>query len=83
MITPTATVEISTIDRQGRPEPVYHGALRSLDDAFRTVSRFAPAPVGPSVRRRIETDGMGSFSIGQFDVSIMVLDRPSVCPATF
>jgi hypothetical protein len=80
---PTATVDIATVDRHGRPEPVHHGALCCLADAFREVGRFTPAPVGPWVRRRIETDGEGCFSIGQFDVTISVLGlRPAVA-ATF
>jgi hypothetical protein len=80
---PTATVDIATVDPQGRPEPVYHGALCSLADAFRAVGRFTPAPVGPWVRQRIQTDGEGRFSIGQFDVSITVLDLSPTVPATF
>ncbi len=79
---PTATVDISTVDPQGRPEPVYHAALCSLADAFREVGRFTPAPVGPWVRRRIETDGEGRFSIGQFDVSIAVLGLSPSVPCT-
>ncbi len=70
---PTATVDIATVDSQGRSEPVWHGALCSLGDAFRAVGQFTPAPVGPWVRRRVETAGGGCFSIGQFDVSITVL----------
>jgi len=79
---PTATVEIVTVDLTGRPEPVYHGALHGLADAFREVGRFTPAPVGPWVRKRIQSDGGGTFSIGQFDVSIAMLGRSPVL-ATF
>jgi hypothetical protein len=79
---PTATVDITTPDRKGRPEPVYHGALCTLTDAFRAVQHFTPAPVGPWVRQRIETAGGGSFSIGEFDVSITTIGLRGVSATT-
>lgn len=80
---PTTTVDISTVDHLGRPKAVHHAAMRSLDDACREVRRFTPAPVGPCVRRRIQLTGEGSFSIGQFDVSIALLGFSPSVPCTF
>lgn len=70
---PTATVDIVSVDRAGCMLPVHHAALCSPIDAFREVGRFTPAPVGPSARRRVQFDGGGRFSIGEFDVSISLL----------
>ncbi|HEY3944426.1 MAG TPA: hypothetical protein VGL78_04295 [Solirubrobacteraceae bacterium] len=80
---PTATVEILTVDRHGRRQPVHHAALCSLADAFREVQRFTPAPVGPWVRRRIAAAGGGRFSIGEFDVSVSVLGLSPSSTYTF
>jgi hypothetical protein len=69
----TVTVEIETVDSAGQPIPVFHAALRSLQDAFSTVSRFTPAPVNPATRSRIVNAGVGRFQIGQFMIAIVVL----------
>lgn len=70
---PVATVEIQTIDLDGRPRHVFHGAMRSLADAFSEVARHAPAPVNQWVCKRVAADGGGQFNIGQLTVSIAVL----------
>jgi hypothetical protein len=70
---PTTTVEIETVDRHGRPVPVFHAALRSLGDVFSTVARFTPAPANPTVRSRIVNAGGGTFQIGEFTIAVTVL----------
>jgi hypothetical protein len=69
----TATVEIETIDGTGQPVPVFHAALRSLQDVFSAVGSFTPAPVNPAIRSRIVNAGAGRFQIGQFTIAVAVL----------
>lgn len=70
---PIATVEIETIDRYGHPVPVFHAALDGLREVFSTISRFAPAPVNPTIRSQIVNAGAGRFQIGQFTIAVAVL----------
>jgi hypothetical protein len=70
---PTATLDIETVDRHGRPLGVFHATLLTLNDALHEVARFTPAPPNRWVRERLQADGGGRFSIGQFTVAISVL----------
>jgi hypothetical protein len=60
----TATVDISTTDEQGQQVLVYHGDTLSIRAALRVVDRFAPAPVNPYVRHRIQAEHGGKVQIG-------------------
>ena len=68
----TTTVEIRTIDKQGKPVLVYHGQTVSIRAALRVVDRNAPAPVNPGVRQRIQAEHGGQFQIGRVRAEIGV-----------
>jgi hypothetical protein len=65
------TVEIHTTEN-GESVLVYHGQVSSIAAALRVVDKNAPAPVCPSVRRRVRAERGGRFRIGSIRAVIGV-----------
>jgi hypothetical protein len=60
----TTTVDISTIDLQGRRVPVIHCTAESMTGALRIIDGASPAPANPYVRRRLRFEHGGVVTIG-------------------
>lgn len=70
--TMTTTVDIQTIDAQGKLETVLHCDAVSMKAALRIVDGATPAPANRHVRRRLYREHGGIVQIGMVRADIEV-----------